>query len=498
MSQREQKKSKVTFGRKLGVCVGGILALCATLGITGWLSVSGLGYRLDQATGSSVRKLTLSGDLKASVLTFRLQERGMLLFSHARAADQVSKCQEAYDKAMNAAFQNVRELQSLANTESGRQSSGEAEAAIQSYKDRQATVRALLAGGKAVQATELDRKVLVPAGAAIMAAIARYDEHRATLNAQAARDALHLRRTASILLVVTLLACIPIGFVIGFVLLRATRELQATARSMDEAASQLSGAAGEISSANQSLAQSASEQAASLEETSASSQEINAMARTNDESSAAAVQVVCGSEQKFAQTNQLLDQMVGAMAEINASGEKISKIIKVIDEIAFQTNILALNAAVEAARAGEAGMGFAVVADEVRNLAQRCAQAAKDTAGLIQESIAKSRDGKAKVGQVAAAIQEVTGEAAKVKALIEEVSRGSQEQTHGTEQIAKAISEMQQATQQTASSAEQSAASAQELTAQSHTLKGIADHLTVMVGTGHLSSRHRSLAAADR
>ncbi len=112
------------------------------------------------------------------------------------------------------------------------------------------------------------------------------------------------------------------------------------------------------------------------------------------------------SQHEFAETNQALEQTVAAMGEINTQSAKISKIIKVIDEIAFQTNILALNAAVEAARAGEAGMGFAVVADEVRNLAQRCAQAAKDTASLIEESIAKSNDGKTKVDQVATAIRD--------------------------------------------------------------------------------------------
>ncbi|MCC6391421.1 MAG: methyl-accepting chemotaxis protein, partial [Bryobacterales bacterium] len=173
---------------------------------------------------------------------------------------------------------------------------------------------------------------------------------------------------------------------------------------------------------------------------------------------------------------------VVAMGEINTQSDKISKIIKVIDEIAFQTNILALNAAVEAARAGEAGMGFAVVADEVRNLAQRCAQAAKDTASLIEESIAKSNDGKVKVDQVASMIRAITEESAKVKTLVDEVNLGSQEQTRGIEQIGKAIIQMEQVTQKTAANAEESASAAEELNAQSETLKDVVERLAAMVG----------------
>jgi methyl-accepting chemotaxis protein/methyl-accepting chemotaxis protein-1 (serine sensor receptor) len=170
------------------------------------------------------------------------------------------------------------------------------------------------------------------------------------------------------------------------------------------------------------------------------------------------------------------------MNEINASSEKISKIIKVIDEIAFQTNILALNAAVEAARAGEAGMGFAVVADEVRNLAQRSAQAAKDTAALIEESIGKTRDGKSKLDGVAAAVLSVTESAGKVKLLVEEVKLGSEEQASGIAQVAKAVVQMQSVTQQTAASAEESASASHQMNSQSGALREAVGELNAMVG----------------
>jgi methyl-accepting chemotaxis protein/methyl-accepting chemotaxis protein-1 (serine sensor receptor) len=175
--------------------------------------------------------------------------------------------------------------------------------------------------------------------------------------------------------------------------------------------------------------------------------------------------------------------MVVAMSDINASSDKISKIIKVIDEIAFQTNILALNAAVEAARAGEAGMGFAVVANEVRNLAQRSAQAARDTAPLIEESIAKSKEGKLKVDQVAAAIRSITEDAGGVKTLVDEMNLRSKEQSKGLLEVSRAIVQMQSVTQASAASAEQGAAAAEQLTAQASAMKEVVGRLTALVGS---------------
>lgn len=287
-----------------------------------------------------------------------------------------------------------------------------------------------------------------------------------------------------------------IAIAVLVVIQQVNRNLRGAIHELSESATQVSRTAGQISSCSQTQAQCASEQAASLEETSASSEEINSMARRNTEHSQTANTLVMESQRRFVQTNQQLESMVAAMAEIKASSDKVSNILNVIHEIAFQTNILALNAAVEAARAGEAGTGFSVVADEVRQLAHRCADAAREIAVLVEDSIAKSNDGQAKVSQVAVAIRVMTEESDKVKTLVDEVNLGSQEQTRGIEQIARALTQMEQVTQQSAAKAEQSAAGAEGLTAQAAALMQIVRHLSALVGGMDDAESSRSSASA--
>jgi methyl-accepting chemotaxis protein/methyl-accepting chemotaxis protein-1 (serine sensor receptor) len=259
--------------------------------------------------------------------------------------------------------------------------------------------------------------------------------------------------------------------------------LHRTVSELAEGAEQITSASSQVASSSQSLAQGASQQAASLQETSASSQQITSMTRKNADNSQSAAAMMSEVDRHITEGNRTLGQMVTSMREITSSSDKISKIIKVIDEIAFQTNILALNAAVEAARAGEAGMGFAVVADEVRNLAQRSAQAAKDTAALIEESIGKSNEGSTKLQQVTDVIQAITESATKVKTLVDEVSLGSQDQARGIEQISKAIAQMDQVTQSTAANAEESASASEQMSAQAEALQHIVMQLGSLVGS---------------
>ncbi len=257
--------------------------------------------------------------------------------------------------------------------------------------------------------------------------------------------------------------------------------LRGLAAEMSEATEQVASAAGQVSASSDSLAKGASEQAASVEETSASTEQINSMTKRGAEHSRAAWEATSQTERQMQEANQALQEMTASMQAIGDSSQRISKIIQVIDEIAFQTNILALNAAVEAARAGEAGMGFAVVAEEVRNLAQRSAQAAEDTARLIEESISRSGEGSTKLAQVAAAIHVITEGGARVKTLMDELSVGSQEQARGIDQIAKALVQIEQVTQSAAANSEESAAAGAELNAQAAALRNVVGRLTAAV-----------------
>jgi methyl-accepting chemotaxis protein/methyl-accepting chemotaxis protein-1 (serine sensor receptor) len=277
------------------------------------------------------------------------------------------------------------------------------------------------------------------------------------------------------------LAGVSVGVLI--MVFRASGVLSRMAGRMSESATRVASAASQVSSTSHSLAQGASEQTAALERTTQTTAEIVAVTRGNTDNVRAMADLMGKSKLVVGEANRMLDAMVVSMRDINSSSDKISRIIKAIDEIAFQTNILALNAAVEAARAGSAGLGFAVVADEVRNLAQRCATAAKDTAGLIEESIATSKDGKNKLDQVAGSVQALTRHTEELAALVRQVNDGSQRQACGMEQISDAVTEIGQVTQRAASSAQESASAGSELNAEADALNGLVREFSVLVGS---------------
>jgi methyl-accepting chemotaxis protein/methyl-accepting chemotaxis protein-1 (serine sensor receptor) len=211
-------------------------------------------------------------------------------------------------------------------------------------------------------------------------------------------------------------------------------------------------------------------------------EEISSMSRKNTEDATAAADSARVANDGLSRGAESLEQLQASIEEIEGSSGSIARIIKVIEDIAFQTNILALNAAVEAARAGEAGAGFAVVADEVRNLAQRSAVAAKETATLIETAIDKSRQGKTKMSAVYDAVKSAGAEADRAKGYFEGIRVSAGQQNSGIEQVARALAQMEQVTQTAAATAEESAAASEELNAQAEALRSIVRDLQAMVG----------------
>jgi methyl-accepting chemotaxis protein len=275
---------------------------------------------------------------------------------------------------------------------------------------------------------------------------------------------------------------------IGFSLVTARRmgrQIQGVVATVSAGTDQLVSTAGEFTASSQSLAEGASDQAASIEETSASLEEISSMTRAGTEHGQKAKEVTKAARGIADRGAKDMERMSSAMEAIKASGDETAKIIKTINEIAFQTNLLALNAAVEAARAGEAGMGFAVVAEEVRRLAQRSAEAAKETAARIEGTVSTTAQGVELSAQVRAGLQQIVCAIHEVDALVGQMASGVIEQSKGVDQVSTAITQIEKVTQNIAAQAEESTSAVMHLEQQAVTLQQAANQLQAFLEGKH-------------
>ena len=308
-----------------------------------------------------------------------------------------------------------------------------------------------------------------------------------------------VERYSLLFILASLVFSLCVGCLYAFLSTRKiVRGMQSVINGITGSAHRVASASDQITSVSHSLAEGASEQASGIEETSSSLEEMASMTKQNADAANQAKSSRNEAYRSLVTANGAMEETIDAMTRIKSRGEETAKIIKTIDEIAFQTNLLALNAAVEAARAGEAGAGFAVVADEVRNLALRAAEAAKNTQGLIEKTVAEINSGSGLVKKTHEAFAVTVESNKKVAELIDEIAAASTEQAQGIEQINTAVAEMDKITQQNAANAEESASSAEEMKSQADQMETLIEDLAVMVGGGSKGTGQEKPAASGK
>ena len=473
----------MSLSRKLLGGFGVMMALMLLLSVGGMFALRDLNSDLDRAANVTARQQNQAGLVNAATSELTSLERAAVLGAMLGDRGHLEEYQQRFRARSEALQKTLTDLARLAE-------SREAASRIQSLEQqtvlvlqgheelRRAIANQQMDAGLGIFAQKV-QPCLEEIGRQASDLVERQNRDLAATSEASTAKSSRTRVMAVILTLVALLA----GAAVFWAVHKANEALKCLAARMSQSAEKVSMAAAQVSRTSESLADGASRQAASLEETSASTEEILSITRKNADHALQVAELMQQSAEGAGEVNHSLDRMVAQMKEIDTSSNKIARIIKVIDEIAFQTNILALNAAVEAARAGEAGLGFAVVADEVRNLAQRCTQAARDTTGLIEESIVTSRDGNARLDQMAGSVRAMTDNAGRVKCLVDEVSLGSQEQARGMEQIARAVLQMQQVTQTTAGNAQDGASAGKELNGHADALRTLVHEMREMVGS---------------
>jgi methyl-accepting chemotaxis protein/methyl-accepting chemotaxis protein-1 (serine sensor receptor) len=472
----------MNLSRKLLGGFAAMIALVFVLSGGALVVIAELNADLERAANVTARQEYLAGDVNSAAWEMTSIEKGSVLAAVLGDKSLSDAAQQQFQAPAMRLRKGLADLRGMAGT-------GEAASLLQTLERQAAS--ALEAHDELRQSMknqQLDAALSIFAqkvqprleeigrGAALL--VNRQNRDMAAASESSAAKSARLRNLTIGLMVLAL----AVGAAVFSIVRQANGTLRLLAGRMADSADHVADAASQVSGASQALAEGASEQAASLEETSASTEEIASITRKNADHALQVAGLMQQTEHSAIDVNQTLDRMVEKMKEIGSSSNKIARIIKVIDEISFQTNILALNAAVEAARAGEAGLGFAVVADEVRNLAQRCAQAARDTAELIEESIETSRDGNVRLDRMAGAVRTMTGNSTQVKGLVDAVNMGSQEQARGMEQISRAVLQMQEVTQKTAAGAQQSASAGTELDGHATDLRGLVQEMREMVG----------------
>ncbi|HVS53525.1 MAG TPA: methyl-accepting chemotaxis protein [Opitutaceae bacterium] len=453
-----------TIGRRIALTLGGLLAIIGAIGALTLTQLRTIKAEVTAISGDCLPGVYWIGRLEADVKQAEMHVRKHLL---ATDAAKMRASEAEIDASRDRVTQIYRDYEATITRAEDRALFEKMKSFRPEYLRWRDAVIAASRAGKKQEAAEMAAEKLEPVFNAYMTAVSaevNFNKTSADDYSQRIVASVNGLQTGSI---AAFGLALGLGLFASIAITRSTnRALRRVADTIHDGSAQVVAAAGQVSAGSQSLAEGSSEQAASLEETSASLEEMASMAQRNTDSAQQAREVATRTRTSADTGMARMQEMLRAMDAIKASSDEVAKIMRTIDDIAFQTNILALNAAVEAARAGEAGMGFAVVADEVRNLAQRSAASAKETAAKIDEAIGRSANGVTLCREVAQSLAQIVEHTRKVDGLIAEIATASKEQRQGVEQVNLAINQMDKVTQANAGSAEENASASEELNAQ--------------------------------
>lgn len=471
----------LSVSKKLYVCFGALFLLLIVVSWSVISALSDLKVSFDNLADNSSKRLEYTGYILTDLASMRSQERTVALYTAIKDPAASKSAKDRFDGYLADAQKYVGELRKLTTDSEGLVLLDQVDAKLVEALSMHNKVMDMCSSNQVTEAATYLAATLKPAYDKSLDLTRSYHKQtRALMAADKQRYTQLQQRNHWIVASVVVIALMAGGFVI-MTIRQVTTTLRKVSDALSEGAGDVLSASSQVSQTAQTLAQGSSEQAASLQETSSSTDDVNEMTKRNAKNAQEAADVMIEASRRVADGNDRLHELVETMKLINGSSEKIGKTLKVIDDIAFQTNILALNAAVEAARAGEAGMGFSVVAEEVRNLAQRCGVAAKDIAVLIDESMSSSQQGKDKLQAVEDAIVSITSASEKVKTLVVQVSTDSRKQSEGLDGIHRSIEQIEVVTQRNAAAAEESAAAGEQLNSQSSALQDLVGHLLVFV-----------------
>jgi methyl-accepting chemotaxis protein len=453
-----------TIRRKL---FAGLVSIIVVSGVSIWLvllGASSIEQRLRDSRDVGARRLTAVVDLGRSYEVMYSGEKSQILAAWSNNQQNYERWVGKVGEAASETGKNIDTLARLSRSTAERQAAARLQTLLNDWLRLHQEVIEAIGRQDFLGAQTLSTQKGIPIKEGTrreLAALVATEEKALDAHVDGAR-AEYGRSSRIAMFTVVLGVVLAVAW--GIAIRRMCGTLGEMTSDVQERARHVLVAASEVAGSAQSLSNGAVRQASAVEETSTAMREMASVTKRNAEHFEMASGLMTEVEQRVTDSNTALKTMMGSMHAIHESSARVSRIIKTIDEVAFQTGILALNASVEAARAGEAGMGFAVVAEEVRNLAQRSAEAARDTGALIEESIATTQAGTRHVVLVADSVASITDSVDRTKRLIDELSSATGQQADGIEHVMRAIAEMEKIAQNTAATAQQNAAAGEELT----------------------------------